>query len=193
MLTPLKIGGVLYWRWMTISIDDAKWILEAHKRLIGIREWEMKPDKGRTSVVSTFEARIEINGTMPRGVWLRALVRPRYMDSATFQLECDLPGSRSHLPLYRLDWRPLSIHVNGNRGPEHLRGLMFGAGESHEHICLDHAIEHEGRIRAGGVQTATKIYPDFASYQDALAYVCGKLRLVNCADIPPVRDLGSLF
>jgi hypothetical protein len=60
-------------------------------------------------------------------------------------------------------------------------------------VCFDHAVEHERRIRAGGVQTATKIDPDFASYMDALAYVCAKLGLLNCVEIPPVRDLGGLF
>ena len=178
---------------MTLSIEDAKRIIAAPKRLIGIREWEIKARGGNTSPYSAFEARVEIDGTIPRGLWFRANVRPRQMDSATFQLECDLPDNRSHLPLYRLDWRPLSNHLNGDHGPPKLRGLLFAAGESHEHSCLDHAIEHEGRIRTGGVQTATKIDPDFPTYQDALAYVCVKLTLVNCAEIPPVRDLGGLF
>src|SRR5271166_2285918 len=170
---------------MTLSIEDAKLIITARKRLIGIREWHLKPNRG-ASVVSTFEARIEIDGTLPRGVWFRASVRPRQIDSATFQLECDLPDKRSHLPLYRLDWRPLSIHVNGQNGPEELRGLVFGAGESHEHICFDHSADREGRLRAGGVHSATKIDPDFPSYADALAYVCAKLNLSNCVEIPPV-------
>jgi hypothetical protein len=66
--------------------------------------------------------------------------------------------------------------------------LVFGVGETHEHICFNRAVEHVGRLRVGGVHTARRIEPDFASYLDALAHACGTLDLLNCAEIPPMHQ-----
>jgi hypothetical protein len=49
-----------------------------------------------------------------------------------------------------------------------LRGIYIDPGITHEHTYLDHASETEDRILSGGVQTARKIEPDFASFDDAL-------------------------
>ena len=37
------------------------------------------------------------------------------------------PGEKSHLPLYRLDWRPFRDHLNGSYGPEEAGLIKEGA------------------------------------------------------------------
>jgi hypothetical protein len=87
----------------------------------------------------------------------------------------------------------MTTHTNGQFGPPELKGGFFDVGETHEHICFDHAVEEENRIRSGGVQTARKIDPDFDSFQEALKYVCVRLNVENFADIPVPNIQGVLF
>jgi|ERR1700732_1705878 len=178
---------------MTLSLTDAKSILETPKRLTNIHQWIVARNREGCAQVLKFEARIEIDGVLPRGVWFRSIVIPQYTDTATFQLDCDQPSNRSHIPLYRLEWRPFRSHTNGNNGPEELRGLFFPAGTTHEHNCLDHASHKEGRILSGGVQTARKIEPDLVSFAEALRRACDILLIMNHEAIPPPKVQGELF
>jgi hypothetical protein len=95
--------------------------------------------------------------------------------------------------LYRLDWRPLRSHTNGDLGPVELRGVFFEKGVSHEHFCFDHTLDSEGIIRGDGVQTARKIDPDFADFETAVAHVCGMLKITNADEIPPFDAQGAMF
>lgn len=169
---------------MTLLLTDARTILESPKRLVSIHDWQAKPNRDNRPAILTFEARIVIESAMPRGLWFRSHVWPQYPDSAMFQMECDLPENRSHLPLYRLEWRPFNTHMNGNCGPKELHGLFLDSGVTHEHSCLDNVAGGEDRIRAGGVQTARQIDPDFQSFLEALNYACDKLKITNREDIP---------
>ena len=101
------------------------------------------------------------------------------------------PGVRTHLPLYRLDWRPFRPHLNGPDGPEELRGVLFQEGVTHEHICLLDADE-KGEIRSDRNLIAKIVTPDPASFQEALTYVCATLSIVNQNDIPPAPSQGRL-
>lgn len=101
------------------------------------------------------------------------------------------PGVRTHLPLYRLDWRPFRPHLNGPDGPEELRGVLFQEGVTHEHICLLDADE-KGEIRSDRNLIAKIVTPDPASFQEALTYVYATLSIVNQNDIPPAPSQGRL-
>jgi len=176
---------------MKLSLEDAKHILRSRKTLIQISAWEHKT-RGASELQCAFQCRVMLDGAMPRGLWFRCTTFPRFPNTASFQLECDIPGNRSHLPLYRLDWHPLSPHPNGDFGPSCLRGSYMDVGQTHEHICVYHADLKKREIRAGGVQTAAVITPDFGDFNDALRYVCDTLKIGNLGDIPPQKSQGTL-
>jgi hypothetical protein len=98
---------------------------------------------------------------------------------------------KSHLPPYRLDWRPFRDHFNGPDGPEELRGLWFKEGVTHEHICLFDADE-KGNIRSGNLATARIVTPDPGAFQEALTYACATLSIMNQNDIPPAPAQGRM-
>lgn len=180
---------------MTIPLSDANYLLGADKQLIEMRSWVWSGNCEKRSPLLIFWSRILIDGALPRGLWFRISVFPKYPDVATFQMDMEKPGVRTHLELYRLEWRPLTGHVNGmgENCPEELKGLVFAAGDTHEHICNDNVGPIENRIRASGVQSARKIEPDFESYDAALAYVCDKLRIVNWRGIPQSTAQNEMF
>ena len=178
---------------MTISLADAKHIFRAKKRLIDIHPWAHKPTRDGKAVQCVFASRIKIDGTMPRGIWFRCTMFPKYPDTAAIQIECEILGSRSHIPLYRLDWRPIDTHTNADYGPKILRGEFFDFGTTHEHVFIYHAIPKMKRLRTGGVQTARKIEPDFATFKDTLAHSCATLRMENWVDVPPPNLQGELL
>lgn len=180
---------------MTIPISDANYLLSADKQLIDLHAWVRRGNREKKFPLLMFQSRVAIDGALPRGLWFRISVFPSYPDVATFQLDMEKPGVRTHLELYRLDWRPLTGHGNGmgDDCPDELRGLVLAAGDTHEHVCTDNVARAEDRIRASGVQAARKIEPDFDSYDAALAYVCDKLRIVNWREIPQSNAQNEMF
>jgi hypothetical protein len=77
--------------------------------------------------------------------------------------------------------------------PAEIRGLVLAPSETHEHICTDNVSVVEKRIVKAGVHAARKIDPDFASYDDALAFVCARIRVTNLGSIPPSNAQWQLF
>lgn len=180
---------------MGLSGDDARYILEADKRLARRQPWSVAGGSriGCARRVK-FECRINLRSTMPRGIWFRASVIPQYADGATFQIECENLSYKSHIPLFRLDWRPMQVHVNSRGcGPEELQGLFIDAGVTHTHSCLDHIDAETGEIPPAGVHMARIVSPDFASYDQALIWFCRQTRIINSGDIPPPPMQGEMF
>jgi len=180
---------------MTIPVTDAIFLLQSRKRLTDLHAWDRKSNRDKKTPLLIFQSRVAIENALPRGVWFRISVIPQFQDSATFQLDVEKPGERSHLELYRLDWRPPTGHANGmgQDCPEELRGLVFSPGQTHEHICTDNLANAEGRLRASGVKAARKIEPDLENYDEALRYVCGRLFIENGNDIPASNAQTELF
>ena len=180
---------------MTISVTEAVFLLRSRKRLTDLHAWDRKGNRDNRHPLLIFRSRVSIETTLPQGLWFRIIVNPQFPDTATFQLDIEKPRERSHLELYRLDWRPPTGHSNGmgQDCPEDLRGLVFAAGETHEHICTDNLANAEGRLRASGMKDARKIEPDFGNYDEALSYVCDRLLVENGNDIPPTNAQTELF
>ncbi len=179
---------------MTLEVADAKYILRSKKILLDIHPWKPKPARNGKSTQSCFESRIGFEFSIRRGLWFRINIPAREPETATFQLECDIPNSRSHLPLYRLDYKSLHTHSNSLEwGPSWLRGIFFSVGETHEHNCIYHVIPKLKRLRSGGVHTARRITPDFANYEGALGYVCAILKIQNGDKIPERNAQPELF
>jgi hypothetical protein len=180
---------------MTISISDAQFLLCATKQLVKPLKWIGAANRENKSPLIMLQTRVSIEDALPQGLWFRMTLFPARRDVATFQLDIEKPASRTHLELYRLEWRPVSGHGNSiaEDCPADLRGLVFRPGETHEHICTDNTVVSEGRIRASGVKSARKIELDFSNFDNALAYVCDKLKIENLRDIPKPNDQSEMF
>jgi hypothetical protein len=178
---------------MSLPLSEARAILAAPKILLNIGEWIPKQKGNNPPVVYEFEARIRGDSSIPRGVWFRIAVRNVFTTTASFQLECDQPHVKSHIPLYRLDWRPLRTHSNGYKGPKELHGLHFERGETHEHFCFDHGLDSDYRIKADGVGPARKMSREFDDFLSALEYVCGTLNIQNPEAIPELTPQLKLI
>jgi len=179
---------------MHLGLDEAISYLQADKLLVEGGGWQPKENRDGRYPITLYESRIRIDQAMPRGLKFRISVFPSFPNSATFQLDCDQPGQRTCITLYRMEWRPISSHTNnwGPPTPLEIRGLRFLPGETHEHICTDNVTMVEQRIIRPGVHAARKVVPEPASYEDALAYVCDKLRIVNARDVPSSNAQWSL-
>jgi len=57
-----------------LSLTDARYILEAPKRLVVAGPWTAAANREIFSQVLSCEAQIEIDGVLPRGVWIRSSV-----------------------------------------------------------------------------------------------------------------------
>jgi hypothetical protein len=173
---------------MQLLLAEARRILAAKKELFDLHPWSEAQNRTGGSTPLFFRARVGLDGGAFRGLWFRAEKILGSPDTGTFQLDMEQPGEKSHLPLYRLEWRPFRDHLNGPFGPEELRGVRIKEGVTHEHICLLHADEKGEFIRSGGVQTAQIVTPDPGSFQEALTYACATLSIVNQDDIPPAVE-----
>jgi hypothetical protein len=175
---------------MQLSLAEAKHILEAKKELFNPHPWSPVNNRAGSTPLS-FSARVRLDGGAYRGLWFRASTFAHNLGTGTFQLSIEQPGVKSHLPLYRLDWRPFRDHFNGPDGPEELRGLWFKEGVTHEHTCLFDADE-KGNIRSGNLATARIVTPDPGAFQEALTYACATLSIMNQNDIPPAPAQGRM-
>jgi hypothetical protein len=177
---------------MRLSLADAKWILAARKTLFDSHLWSPAENRRGGSITHSFRARVALDGGAFRGLWFRATKILDNPNTGTFQLDVEQPGVRSHLPIYRLDWRPFRDHLNGSSGPEELRGLRIREGITHEHVCLFHPDEKGEFVKSGGVQTAKIVTPDPGNFQEALTYACDTLAIVNRDSIPPPAAQGEM-
>jgi hypothetical protein len=175
---------------MQLSLAEAKHILEAKKELFNPHPWSPVNNSAGSTPLS-FSARVRLDGGAHRGLWFRASTFAHNPSTGTFLLSIEQRDVRSHLLLYRLDWRPFRDHFNGPDGPEELKGLRFKEGVTHEHSCLFDADE-KGNIRSGNLPTAQFVTPDPDGFQEALTYVCATLSIMNQNDIPPAPTQGRM-
>ena len=121
-------------------------------------------------------------------VFLKSLVR------SVFQLECDIPESRTHLPLYRLEVDPLTSHPNKLYGTEEINGLFIDVGVTHEHVFYDSLKDDRTcrNIRRCDEQARVVANPP-SDFMDALMYVSTKINLTNFDQIPPPDPQGLLM
>jgi hypothetical protein len=187
---------------MELSYADAVTYMTAPKQLIapadrpfGPDDWAVKKNNAGRQAAAFFEARVGLRQAMPRGLKFRISIFPAHPETATFQLELDLPNTKTCLPLYRLEWGALSGHGNlmDQQFPEELRGLVFEPGETHAHSCLDHLTPERLAVRKGGVHAARKIESPILSYEGALRYACGTLNIENPEVVPPPGVQWTLF
>lgn len=176
-----------------MDFEIADMIFRAPKRLIGSREW--KPvNAGRKHTHRSYEQQIALRESIPRGVYFRALVYPFPKESATFQLECDLPRTRTRLTLYRLELKPLKPHVNKLYGPENINGVLIGAGITHEHLFYDSVTDARHlRVGQAACEQARVVHDPPQDFTTALTYVCSRINILNGEEVPLPEDQGILL
>lgn len=178
---------------MLLGMAEARRFLTCEKRLVGIKPWLPCANRDGRADKHIFEARVEVDETLPRGLWFRAIAYPRFPGVGTFQLECDRPDSRTHDEIYRLDWRPLRSHPNPFFGPPEYRGHTFQVGETHDHSCSDNGDQDGEAVRPGPLKYGRPVTPDPDSFQEALNLACAKLNISNCSEIPRPEFQEELF
>ncbi len=100
----------------------------------------------------------------------------------TFQLE-HFPAGGKKTPLFRIDYRPFSIHRNQGGGPAELRWLDIPG--THEHPFDLNYIESADRMRSGNLPIARPVDPDPESFHGLLALCGERLRITDIGMIPP--------
>lgn len=175
---------------MKLTVELATTIFVAEKRLIGPFDWQTRGRSGQS--YHCLESRVDLGGSVPRGVFFRILDYPTSLISFTFQLECDLEESRSHAPLYRLDLNPINAHSNLLYGSDDVNGLYFESGETHEHDFRD-SLTTDGQLRAKVCEQARRVEGPPKDFANALVRVCSRINIINGSDVPLPPSQGSLF
>lgn len=175
---------------MPMSFQDAEHIFTVEKRLLGPFRWT-EPARGRnqTSIICNVELS---GGSIPRGVFFRAIAYPEHLNAFTFQLECEKFNARAHITLYRLEVSPFRPHTNGFYGPDDLQGQYFGAGDTHEHDFHD-SLTQDGELRAKPCDLARQIIVSPEDFPTARAIVCSRINIINGDDLPSPPAQGALL
>lgn len=175
---------------MVISRAEAEEIFHAKKTLVGPFRWISPSKSGRDQ--SCMECMIEMDSAFPRGVFFRAIAYPRFLETFTFQLDCDRIEARAHITLYRLEVKPLRQHTNKFYGPEEIQGLRIPSGQSHEHNFRDNLTE-KGELRDNGCAQARSLDASLLDFATALEFVCAKINVANGSDVPNPPSQGALI
>tara|TARA_R110000850_G_scaffold66852_4_gene148367 strand:- start:1508 stop:2041 length:534 start_codon:yes stop_codon:yes gene_type:complete len=177
---------------MPIPFSEADQVYSAPKRLLKPLRWIEITGSRKTDVRTSLEARVEISGAVPRGVYFRIVAHPGSLTRITFQLEVDLVGERFKPALYRFELNPSRDHTNKLYGPNEISGVFIGAGIPHEHRFYD-SLKKDGELRSKPDEQG-RIVPDPPTdFPTALTYVCGRINITNGADVPPLKIQGNLI
>ncbi len=169
---------------------EAEEIFRASKTLVRPLSWDSSSKSGRNQ--SCLECRVEFGSAMPRGVFFRAITYPRFLETFTFQLECERLEARAHVTLYRLEVNPLSAHTNKFYGAPEIQGEFFPAGKTHEHDFHD-SLTDTGGLRSNSCAQARAITLPSSDFATALRIVCSRINIVNGLIMPNPPSQGSLF
>lgn len=175
-----------------MPFDDADRIFNSEKRLLGPFRWESVPNSSANEHRRRFETRVTIGNGIRRGVFFRIIVYPRSLTRLTYQLDCDLPAGRTHVPLYRFELNPPRPHANKPYGPDEINGLFIDAGVPHEHVFYD-SLRRDGTLRNEACEQGRIVGNPPSNFANALEYVCRKVNIVNCSDVPNPGDQGQLL
>lgn len=177
---------------MSIPFKEADFIFQSSKRLLRPLKWEERFGAGKNDTRTCLEARIEISGTVPRGVFFRVVSHPGSLARVTFQLEVDLSGSRFRPVLYRFELSPARPHTNKLYGDEDINGLYIDAGVPHEHVFYD-SRKADGELRKRPDEQGRIVTTPPTDFTTSLVYVCSRINIINGGEVPPLTRQGALL
>jgi hypothetical protein len=175
---------------MQLTAALANAIFDGRKRLVAPFEWRPNARNGQDHHL--FECRVEMGGGIRQGIIFRIVTYPRGLESYTYQLECENQDTRSNIPLYRLDLKPIKAHVNMLFGSDEVNGLYFEAGVTHEHDFRD-SLTADGQLRSNSCVQARLVADPPQDFATALVRVCSRINVINSGDVPLPPSQGSLF
>ena len=79
---------------MPIPFHEADYIFRSSKRLLRPLTWDERVGQRKNDTRTCLEARVEIAGAVPRGVFFRIVSHPGSLARVTFQLEVERDRSR---------------------------------------------------------------------------------------------------
>lgn len=157
-------------------------LIDAEKSLGAKPNWDDKSDPKYI----VFAYPLTIDGMVTGGFQLRFKISKTWVDrDAVAQLEYRPAGKRSALPLWRIEWRPISPHTNAGM-PDDLKFTTIEG--THHHPFLENYLPADQRMREGNLPAARPIDNDLNTLSDFLACV-GKIfriRDVELVEIPTI-------
>jgi len=130
-----------------------------------------------------FLAPLDIDGITIAELALRGIAFETRPDAdVTLQLETGLSGTRTRIPLIRLDWRPFSpFHKNDRKGPPDLQGLIIRG--SHFHPFEWNWLEDAQRMRSGNLPVAEEITDPLQTFIEMLDFAQTLFRIGDITSI----------
>lgn len=182
---------------MPIPLGTARSLLTSRKTLVispghggDTKHWDSDNERNGSSPIVVFRCRVAEPEAMPRGLWFRIALWPKYPKTMTFQMDLEIPKVEGHLVLYRTEVDPDSVHTNGKNCAG--GAAFFNVGETHEH-SYTHDLGDILQVidkKAMMSPCAVRIERDFVDFFEALTFVCGRLNIQNPGDVPsPVAQL----
>lgn len=180
---------------MPISLGIAQSLLSSVKALVispghdgDTKHWDSDNERHGSSPIIVFRCRVAQPEVMPRGLWFRITLWPKYPKTMTFQMDLEIPKLEGHLVLYRLEVDPDSVHANKKNCSG--GATFFNVGETHEHSYIHDLGNVLETVDKKGSPCAVRIERDFVDFTEALTFVCGRLNIQNGGDLPkPVAQL----
>lgn len=177
---------------MPIPFREADHIFKSSKRLLRPLTWDERVGPRKNDTRTCLEARVEISGAVPRGVFFRIVSHPGSLARVTFQLEVEKDGSRSKPVLYRFELSPARPHSNKLYGDDDINGVFIDAGVPHEHVFYD-SLRSDGELRTRPDEQGRIVSNPPEDFTTALAHVCSRINIINGGDIPPLKRQGALL
>lgn len=177
---------------MPIPFSEADHIFSSAKRLLRPLMWDERSGARKNDTRTCLEARVEISGAVPRGVFFRIVSHPGSLVHVTFQLEVEKIGSRFKPALYRFELSPLRAHTNKLYGNDDINGVFIDAGVPHEHVFYD-SLKADGELRSRPDEQARIVTDPPTDFTTSLEHVCSRINIINGGDIPPLKRQGALL
>lgn len=163
-------------------------LIDSEKTIDIDHGWDSKPNDKYLTIL----APLAVSEVTIGGFDLRLKISKTFVARDAFgQLEYALHGRRTAVGLWRLEWRPFSIHDNGAFPPEFAWASF--AQVSHEHRFEDNYIPNEHRMRAGNLPAVRGLTPDPGTLSDFLALCGERFRIKDIARLRVPSVTPDLF
>jgi hypothetical protein len=161
-------------------------VVEAEKTLSGSHAW-LSREPNQLSLVSP----LECDGVTMLGVQLRMRVTSDLLDRAVMiQLESTSPSGKGER-LIRIDWRPISPHVNKGNAPDPWKFAVITT--SHIHRFEHNYRTEKNAMRRGNLPVAVPIEPDPESFPTLLEFAGKELKIQDLHRIETPDWQGRIF
>ena len=162
--------------------DHFNRLVQSEKVIVSPVSWSV-PEGDALKMV--WSSPLEIDGVTEEGLFLRGICyQDRPDEAVTLQLEIGQIGLRTRIPLWRLDWRPISQVHNNNKLlatryslPRRLKGCHFHPF----HMNWD---EDAGKMLHGNLPAAHELDEKINSFSNLLEFFEKKCHIIGVTNMP---------